>query len=69
MVAGQHQIRGVHQCISIEIKTIAGPGFYEQEGDTIQAKLAELADSEALLEQRIERWSELESLAESLQSG
>jgi hypothetical protein len=28
----------------------------------------ELADTEALLEQRVERWGALESLAESLQS-
>jgi ATP-binding cassette subfamily F protein uup len=50
-------------------QSVADPGFYSQDSDTIQAKLAELSDTEALLEQRIERWSELESLAESLQSG
>jgi ATP-binding cassette subfamily F protein uup len=50
-------------------QSVAEPGFYSQDSDTIQAKLAELADNEALLEKRIERWSELESLAESMQSG
>ncbi len=46
--------------------TVAEPDFYSQEQDAVQATLKELSDSEALLEQRIERWSELESLQESL---
>ena len=49
-------------------QAIAEPGFYEQDRDAIQAKLTELTESEALLEQRIERWGELESLAETFQS-
>ena len=47
---------------------IAEPGFYKQQDDTVQATLRQLADSEALLEQRVARWDELETLAESLQS-
>jgi hypothetical protein len=31
----------------------------------VQEKLRELADTEALLEQRVERWSELEMLQDS----
>ena len=48
--------------------TVAEPGFYAQDNDTVQATLTELADTEALLEQRVERWGALESLAESFQS-
>ena len=47
---------------------IAEPGFYKQQDAAVQATLSQLADSEALLEQRVARWDELETLAESLQS-
>ena len=47
---------------------VAEPGFYAQDNETVQAKLRELADTETLLEQRVERWSELESLVQSFQS-
>ena len=43
----------------------ANPTFYEQDQELIQANLQELADQEALLEQRVERWSELEELRAS----
>ncbi len=45
---------------------IAAPDFYSQEADAVQTKLAELKDRESELEQRMERWSELETLRESL---
>jgi len=48
---------------------VAEPGFYAQDNETVQAKLRELANAEKLLEQRVERWSELESLVQSFQSG
>jgi ATP-binding cassette subfamily F protein uup len=48
---------------------IADPGFYAQEAEAVQAGLADLKKTEALLEARIERWGELESLRESLESG
>ena len=48
---------------------VAEPGFYAQGNETAQAKLRELANAEKLLEQRVERWSELESLVQSFQSG
>lgn len=46
-----------------ELQTaIAEPGFYAQEQALVQGSLQELADKEALLEQRIERWGELEEM-------
>jgi len=47
---------------------VAEPGFYAQDSDTVQTKLRELADAEMLLEQRVERWGELESLTQSFRS-
>ncbi len=46
--------------------TVAAPEFYKQERDEVQATLGELSEAETLLEQRIERWSELETLREEL---
>jgi ATP-binding cassette subfamily F protein uup len=46
-------------------QTAADPGFYAQDGDTVKATLQELADKEAELERRVERWGELETLAAS----
>jgi ATP-binding cassette subfamily F protein uup len=47
---------------------IADPSFYSQDNDNVQATLRELSSAEALLEQHIERWSELENKQDSLQS-
>ena len=47
---------------------IADPTFYSQENDSVQATLQELSNAEVLLEQHIERWSELENKQDSLQS-
>jgi ATP-binding cassette subfamily F protein uup len=63
------EIEALEATIARLQEAVAEPGFYAQDSDAIQAKLGELANNEALLEQRIERWSELESLAESLHSG
>ncbi|BBP45168.1 heme ABC transporter ATPase [Thiosulfatimonas sediminis] len=41
---------------------IADPGFYAQESDKVQAKLAELQAKEHELENAFERWEELEAL-------
>ncbi len=46
--------------------TVAAPEFYKQERDDVQATLDELSAAESLLEQRIERWSELETLRDEL---
>ena len=48
---------------------IAEPDYYSQDAGSVQAGLAELKETEALLESRIERWGELEDLRESLVSG
>ena len=48
--------------------SIAEPEFYVQEQQAVQSKLQELADNEAVLEGRVERWSELESLQADLRS-
>ena len=45
--------------------TIAAPDFYTQDAALVQQKLHQLSETEALLEQRIERWGELETLQES----
>ena len=47
-------------------QTVADPGFYAQEQAIVQETLKELADAETLLDERIERWSELEALQDSL---
>jgi ATP-binding cassette subfamily F protein uup len=47
---------------------IADPGFYSHDHAVVQTAVQELADAEAMLEQRVERWSELELLRSSYQS-
>ncbi len=47
---------------------IANPDFYAQDKTAVNAALTELNTQEALLEKRVERWAELESQQESLQS-
>ena len=49
-------------------QAIAAPGFYTRDQQEIQATLGKLAEAEALLEQRMERWGELEQLQESFRS-
>ena len=46
-------------------EVLAAPDFYAQDAELVQQKLRELAAAETLLEQRIERWGELETLQES----
>ncbi len=46
---------------------IADPRFYSHEHAIVQTTVQELADAEAMLEQRVERWSELETLQASIQ--
>ena len=46
--------------------TIAAPGFYAREAGFVQQKLSELSEKESQLEQRVDRWGELEMLRESL---
>lgn len=44
---------------------IAAPDFYTQDAELVQQELHKLSETEKLLEQRIERWAELESLQDS----
>ena len=46
-------------------EVLAAPDFYAQDAELVQQKLRELEAAETLLEQRIERWGELETLQES----
>ncbi|MBT8108237.1 MAG: ATP-binding cassette domain-containing protein [Gammaproteobacteria bacterium] len=48
-------------------ETIAAPDFYSRDAGLVQQKLRELDSAENHLEQRIERWGELETLRESFQ--
>jgi ATP-binding cassette subfamily F protein uup len=47
-------------------EAVADPGFYAQDQALVQDKLKQLSTAEEQLEQRIERWSELEALQDSL---
>ena len=60
------EIESLEETISELQHAIADPGFYAQDQAIVQDKLKELAATEALLEQRIERWGELEALQDSL---
>ena len=46
---------------------IADPRFYSHDHAIVQTTVQELVDAEAMLEQRVERWSELEKLHSSYQ--
>jgi ATP-binding cassette subfamily F protein uup len=46
---------------------VSQPDFYSQDHELAQATLSDLSDHEARLEQRIERWSKLETLKASYQ--
>ena len=60
------EIESIEAAVAELQTTVAEPGFYAQDQDAVQQTLKALADKEALLEQRIERWSELEALQDSL---
>ena len=62
------EIETIESAIAELQQRIAAPDFYSQDSEAVQQQLRELSDTEALLEQRIERWGELESLSESFQS-
>ena len=47
---------------------IAAPEFYSQDNEAVQRMLQELGNAELLLEQRVARWSDLESKQDLLQS-
>ncbi len=60
------EIEEIEAAIATLQQEIADPAFYNQQQDAVQARLDELKSAEAMLEQRIERWGELETLQESL---
>ena len=47
---------------------VAEAEFYAQDNDVVQLTLKELSDAEAALEMRVQRWGDLETRRESLQS-
>jgi ATP-binding cassette subfamily F protein uup len=59
------EIETIEASIAELQQLVSAPDFYAQHQDAIQEKLRDLAETEALLEQRIERWSELETLRNS----
>ena len=61
------EIESLEELIEGLQATVAEPEFYSQPQDIVQAKLQALAEQEALLESRVERWSELEELRASFQ--
>ena len=49
-------------------RTVADPDFYAQDSDAVKDALQRLADTEILLERRVERWGDLETLLASFRS-
>ena len=62
------EIEALETAIADLQQTVADPGFFAQEADTVRETLERLAEAEAELERRIDRWGELETLAASFQS-
>ena len=62
------EIHEIEDAIARMQSIISAPDFYAQDQTAVQEKLAELAAAEAHLEQRIERWGELETMKEALRS-
>jgi len=61
------EIESIEASIVEMQQKIADPGFYSHDHAVVQTAVQELADAEANLEQRVERWSELEILQASIQ--
>ncbi len=59
------EIEQIEASISALQDTVAAPDFYTQDAELVQQKLNELSETETRLEQRIERWGELETLQDS----
>jgi ATP-binding cassette subfamily F protein uup len=60
------EIETLEATIATLQETVADPDFYAQDQALVQDKLKELSAAEEQLEQRVERWSELEALQDSL---
>jgi ATP-binding cassette subfamily F protein uup len=61
------EIESVEASIADMQQKLADPEFYSQDHVIVQTAVQELADAEATLEQRVDRWSELEKLHSSYQ--
>ena len=59
------EIEAIEAAIAALQAAIAAPDFYAQETGLVQSKLQELGETEKQLEERMDRWSELETLRES----
>ena len=66
------QLPGEIELLESNISTlqseIASPDFYSNDSEHVQKTLSKLGEIEGLLEQRVERWGELQSQQDSLQS-
>ena len=60
------EIEAIEESIATLQETVSGPEFYSQDAEAVQATLRDLAEAEALLEQRFDRWNELEARQASL---
>jgi len=61
------EIEALEESITTLQARIAEPSFYSQDDALVQAKLKELSDAESAVEQKMQRWSELETRREALQ--
>ncbi|MDH3615075.1 MAG: ATP-binding cassette domain-containing protein [Gammaproteobacteria bacterium] len=62
------EIQMIEALISDLHNIIAAPEFYAQSKEIVRQKLRELSEAESHLEDRVNRWGELESMKESLQT-
>jgi len=62
------EIQTIEAAIADLQQLVAAPDFYTQDNEVVQQQLKELSNAESHLERRVERWGELETLRESLQS-
>jgi ATP-binding cassette subfamily F protein uup len=61
------EIESLEAALSTLQAEVADPAFYTRGGGDVAAKLRDLSAAENKLEERVERWSELESKQQSLQ--
>jgi len=61
------EIESLEAVVSALQAEISDPSFYTQGSDDVAAKLRDLSATEMKLEERVERWSELETKHQSLQ--
>jgi len=62
------EIESIESSLAELQQAVSDPDFFSRNHEIVQAKLQELADTEAWLEQRMARWSDLENLQASLRS-